>query len=150
MFHAFKVTQRLTDTFLTDTRKVSGDTCRHGIKEVMRTRQCQLFLLHIEGNRFCKVYLMILYVSSISFFLALGKRIVMPVYAVLMQLLLNDRVIIPEDEGIIRRLVLEDTELGIHVILHLMVVSIQMVGRDVHQHGDIGMEIIHVIQLEAA
>ncbi len=31
-----------------------------------------------------------------------------------------------------------------------MVVTVQMIGCDVHQHGNIGTELIHIIQLERA
>ena len=59
-----------------------------------------------------------------------------------------DRVIVPEDEGVIGGLVLCNTELGIDVVLHAMVVSVQMIRCDVHQYGDIGTEVIHIVQLE--
>ena len=67
-----------------------------------------------------------------------------------MKFLLYDGVVVPENEGIIIRLVLDNTEFGIYVILHFESVTVQMVWSDVHQHGDIGMELIHVVELEAA
>ena len=66
----------------------------------------------------------------------------------LVQLPFDDGVIVPEDESIFRCLVLRDAEFGVHILLHAMVVAVQMVGRDVHQHGNVGAEVIHVIQLE--
>ena len=71
-------------------------------------------------------------------------------YAIFVQLALYDRVIVPEYKCVVIRLVLYDAELGIHVILHLIVVTVQMVGSYVHEHGDVGMELIHVVELEAA
>ena len=68
----------------------------------------------------------------------------------LVQFPLDDGVIIPEDESIFRSLVLCDAEFGIHIVLHTMVVTVQMIGCDVHQHGNIGTELIHIIQLERA
>ena len=70
--------------------------------------------------------------------------------AVFMKLLLYDWVVIPKNECIFLRLVLDDTELGIYIILHLVFVSVQMVWSDVHHYSDISMEFIHVVQLEAA
>ena len=47
-------------------------------------------------------------------------------------------------------LVARDTELGVHVVLELVVITVQMVGSDIHQDGYVGSEIVHVIQLERA
>ena len=69
---------------------------------------------------------------------------------VLCQFLFDDRVIVPEDESVVRCLVLRNTEFGIDVVLHTMVVSVQMVRSDIHQYGDIGTEVIHIVQLERA
>ena len=62
----------------------------------------------------------------------------------------NDWVILPEDERILFCLVLENAELGFHIVLHFVFVAVKMVGRDVHNHGDVGLELIHVVELEAA
>ncbi len=70
--------------------------------------------------------------------------------AIFMQFALDDGVIVPEDEGIVRSLVLDDAEFCIHIVLHLVIVTVQMVGGDVHQYGNVGMELVHVVQLEAA
>ena len=69
---------------------------------------------------------------------------------VLCQFLFDDRVIVPEDESVVRCLVLRNTEFGIDVVLHTMVVSVQMVRSDIHQYGNIGTEVIHIVQLERA
>lgn len=66
------------------------------------------------------------------------------------QFLSDDRVIVPEDESIVRCLVLGDAEFSVDVILHTMVVAIKMVRSDVHQYGDVRTEVIHIIQLERA
>ena len=63
-------------------------------------------------------------------------------------LAVNDGVLAPVDEGILARLVACDTELSIHIVLELVVVSIQVVGRDIEQNGNICLEIVAVIQLE--
>jgi len=45
---------------------------------------------------------------------------------------------------------LRDAEFGIHILLHAVIVSVQMVRGNVHQNGDIGAELIHIVQLEGA
>ena len=60
----------------------------------------------------------------------------------------NDRVVVPEDECIFRRLVLNDAELGVHIILHLVIITVQMIGRYIQQDSYIRFEVVHVIQLE--
>ena len=64
------------------------------------------------------------------------------------QFAFDDGVVIPEDESIFWCLVLRDTELCVHIVLHAVVVAVQVVGRNIHQHGNVGAELIHVIQLE--
>ena len=74
----------------------------------------------------------------------------MAVDAVFVQFPLDNRVVIPEDKCISIGLVLDNAELGIYIVLHLISVTVQMIGRNVHQYGDISMEFVHVIQLETA
>ena len=37
-----------------------------------------------------------------------------------------------------------------YVVLHLVVVAVEVVGGDVEQHGYVGFEVIHVVELETA
>ena len=64
--------------------------------------------------------------------------------------MLDYGVVVPVDEGVGLDLVLCDTHLGVGVVLKLELVAVQMVGGDVEQHGDVGVEVIHVVELEAA
>ena len=57
-------------------------------------------------------------------------------------------VAIPIDDMIGRGEVLDDAELRVDVVLHLVVVAIHMVGSDVHDHCDVGAELVHIVQLE--
>ena len=66
----------------------------------------------------------------------------------LCQFAFNDRVVVPEDKSVGRSLILGDTEFGIDVILHTMIVAVQMVRSNIHQYGYIRTEVIHIIQLE--
>ena len=89
---------------------------------------------------------------SISFdtrFMRFGKGIECRLRIAFGNLTCDNRIIIPKDESILFRLILDDAELGIHVILHFIIVPIQMIGRNVQQNCDICLEVIHVIQLEA-
>ena len=62
----------------------------------------------------------------------------------------QDGVVGPIDEGVRPGLVLQDAQLGVHIALHLAAVTVQVVGRDVHQHGDVSLEAVHVVELETA
>ena len=62
----------------------------------------------------------------------------------------DDGVVVPENECIVIRLVLQNAKLGVNVFLHIVMVAVEMVWGDVHQHGNVSPEIIHVIELERA
>ena len=112
--------------------------------------QSQFLLLHVEGNRFGDFHFVIFYVCDRSVFFYSGKRIQVSFQTVFRQFLSDDRVVIPEDESIVRGLVLGNAEFSVDVILHTVVVAIKMVRSDVHQYGDVRTEVIHIIQLERA
>ena len=54
----------------------------------------------------------------------------------------------PVDEGVARLLVLHDAHLRVDVVLHDEAVAVQMVRRDVEQHGHVGAEVVHAVELE--
>ena len=60
----------------------------------------------------------------------------------------SDIVVGVEDEGILNALIGEDALLGGDVILEAAV-AIEMVGRDVENHGDIGAKLESGLKLEA-
>ena len=47
-------------------------------------------------------------------------------------------------------LILHDAHLRIHIVLERVVVAVEVVGRDVHQHTHVGTEVVHTIELERA
>ena len=112
--------------------------------------QSQFFLLHVEGNRFGDFHFVVFYVCDRSVFFYSGKRIQVSFQTMFRQFLSDDRVVIPEDESIVRGLVLGNAEFSVDVILHTVVVAIKMVRSDVHQYGDVRTKVIHIIQLERA
>ena len=79
-----------------------------------------------------------------------GKRQHARFHADMMQLLRDDRVVFPIDESIVFRLILQNPEFCIHIVLHLMVVTVEMVRRDIQNHSDVSLEVIHVVELETA
>ena len=150
MLYAFEVAQGFVDAFLADTCQVGGDSCCHRIEKVVCAGQGQFFLFHVEGDWFGETYFVFLHIGHCPFFFPFGKRIAVGMDAMFMQLTLDDGVVIPKDESIFRSLILYDAEFGIYIVLHFVIVSVQMVGSDVHQYGNVGMKIIHIVQLEAA
>ena len=68
----------------------------------------------------------------------------------LLHLFLDDGVVVPEYEAVVLRLVLRDSHLGVGVVLKLEVVPVEMVRRYVEQDGDVGVEVVHVVELERA
>ena len=62
----------------------------------------------------------------------------------------RQRIVRAIDELIGRSLVLKDAKLAVHVILQLVIVAVEVVGRNVHQHPHVGPEIVHAVELETA
>ena len=60
----------------------------------------------------------------------------------------NNGIVVPEYESIFSRLVPDNAEFGIHIVLHLVVITIQMVRRYIQQDGDVRLEVVHVVELE--
>ncbi len=114
----------------------------------MLTCQAQRFLFHIKRLGFLNLILPFLDITDTAVLLQLGEGVLDSLDVILFQLPLDDRVIIPIDEGILWRLILDDTHLGVHIVLHLEIIAVQMVRRDIEQNGNIGTEIIHIIELE--
>ena len=61
-----------------------------------------------------------------------------------------DRVIVPENEGVVLRLILQDAELSVYIILHLIVITVQMIRCYIQYNSDIRFKVVHIIQLETA
>ena len=60
----------------------------------------------------------------------------------------DHRVVARVDEPVARGHVLRDAHLRVGIVLKTMVVAVEVVGRDVHQHPDMRPEPIHAVQLE--
>ncbi len=60
----------------------------------------------------------------------------------------DDGVVLPIDKRVGGRHVLENAELCVYVVLHFVVVAVEVVGRDVEDDGDVGLEVVHIFKLE--
>ena len=148
MFHAREVAEAFTDILFLDTSHVGGDTCSQRVVDIMDTCQAEAFLFHIERLWFLNLVLTFLYVTDDTVLLQFGEWVLDGFDVVFFQFTFDDGVISPIDESVLRGLVLDDAHLGIYVILHLETIAVQMVWRNVQEDGDVGAEVIHIVELE--
>ena len=80
----------------------------------------------------------------------LGERKHLCLHHDLVEMVYGDLVIRAEYEAVFARHVAGDAELRLDIILHHVSVSVEMVRSDVRYDGYIGLEVIHIVQLEAA
>ena len=151
MGHGFKVGKRLTDNVLADVKHLGRQACCHAVIHVVQPLEGQggagnvpAVAVHIEIEH------AVMHPSGLAGVIIGRETQQVRLEVMLAQLRSDDRVVVPEDEGIVAGLVLCDAELGGGIVFHLVVIAVQVVGRDVKQHGHIGLELIHVIQLETA
>ena len=102
-------------------------------------------MLHVERGRFLNLILSFFDISDRTFFLKFRERQLNGLNVVFLKFPFNDGVVVPINEGIFRLLVLNDAHLGIHIILHAVLITVQMVGCNIHENSDIGTEVIHVV-----
>ena len=114
----------------------------------MLARQTETLLFHVKRLGLLNLVLAFLYIANDTFLFQFRERILYGFDVVFLQFSLDDGVVGPVDEGILWRLVLDDTHLGIHIVLHLKVIPVKVIGRDVQQNGNVCTEVVHVIQLE--
>ncbi|KAA6330430.1 UDP-N-acetylmuramoylalanine--D-glutamate ligase [termite gut metagenome] len=126
--------------FINDSKATNVNSCWYALQS-MRTKTVlilggtdkgKVFLLHIKSYRFVNYYFVIFYISNRTTFFYCGERIKSCANAVSIQFFFNNRVIIPKDKRIFLCLILCDTKFRINIILHIMVVSIHVVGSNIH------------------
>ena len=71
-------------------------------------------------------------------------------YAILLQFSLYDWVVCPILKGVLFGLVLQNAHFCVCIVLHVVVVAVKVVWRDIQQHGNVSPELVHVVQLETA
>ena len=150
MFYAGEVAERLAYALLLDAADVGGYACSQRVIQVVLARKRQVFLLHVEGRGLLYLILSLFYVADGTRFLEFGERIAYSLDVKLLQFLLDDGVVVPVNEAVLRRLVLCDAHLGVGIVLKLIVVAVQMVGGDVQQDGNVGPEVVHIVELKTA
>ena len=149
MLHTCKTAQSLANHFVRNACDVGSDTCCKRVVEVVLACKCQFLLLHIEWRWLFNHVFLVLGVSNGIILVEFRERIELCLEVVLCQFLLHDWIVVPKDESIVLRLVTSDSHLRIDIVLHLEVVTVQVVGGDIHQHSNVSTEVVHVIQLEA-
>ena len=83
-------------------------------------------------HRKCSVYrfnnyLIIFRISLHAVLICLGEWVKSSLRMPFGDLTGYDRVIVPENEGVVLRLILQDAELSVYIILHLIVITVQMI-----------------------
>ena len=68
----------------------------------------------------------------------------------LRQILERQRIVGAIDKAVLRTLVAQDAEFAVDIVLQPVLVPVQMIGRNVRQHSDVGPEIVAPVELKAA
>ena len=105
---------------------------------------------HIEVERGRQRYLSVRNVCGCACFAGFGKGTDACRHVILLQFGFHHGVVGPIDEVVLRPKVLQYAHLSIYITLHAVVITVQMVGRDVEQHGDMRLKAVHVFELKAA
>ena len=148
MLHPGEVAKRTTNLVFLDTGDIGSQTGSQRVVYIMTACKTQAFLLHVKRCGILQLVLTLLDVTNDTTLLDVAERALHSLDIVLLQFLRDDGIVSPVDKGILRRLVLDDTHLGIGIVLHLVIVTVQMVRRNVQQNGDVCTEIVHIIELE--
>ena len=90
------------------------------------------------------------YICALFHFTLLGERQLLGSYHNLVEMADGDFVIIVEDEAVLRGKILHKAEFSLDVVLHLVFIAVEMVRRNVGDYGDVRLELVAVVQLEAA
>ena len=150
VFHGLEVFERLADAVFLDMERGGGDAGSHGVVEVVEAGEGEAVARdfpHLAGSG--EMNDAVLNPGGAALFAVDGKGELHGFALHVLDLLADDGVVLPIDEVVVFGLVLEDAEFGGHVVLHLVVVAVEVVGGDVHDHGDVCLELIHVFKLEA-
>ncbi len=153
VFDGLEGRQGLPDHIVADARRLGCQGRRHGVVNIVPSAECKL--LQVQVAFFLLVaHHHLLVLDKGAFFqlhaFLLGEREHFGLDDDLVQVVDGDCVVRIKNEAVFLAEVAGDAEFGLHVVFHLVVVTVQVVGRNVGDDGDIGPEIIAVVQLEAA
>ena len=151
MFYGLEGFQGLAYNVIADAGGLGGQGCGHGVVDIVFTHQGEVFqadgalvvvVIDYDG--------ILLEIGSLAEGFLLGERQPFSVYYDLVQMPYCNLVVGVEDEAVLRTQVAGDAELGLHIILQIVVVAVQMVWRDIRDDGYVRAEIVAAVQLEAA
>ena len=114
----------------------------------MLASEGERLLLHVKRCGVFNLVLSFLDVGYRAVFLDQREGTLHGLDVVFLEFATDDGVVVPVDECVLLGLILQDAHLGVDIVLHLVVVAVEMVGGDVEQHGNIGAEVVHVVELE--
>ena len=148
-----EVRQRATEHLFTDAEPQSGDGGSHSVLQVVRPlegkliqREGEVVPLEVDAHR-----TLVALVRRRAYLRVGQEGQALHRHRLVRHHIAGDELVLaPVDEGIVAGLILQDAHLGQGVLLEVVVVAVEVVGRDVHQEGDVHAELVHIVQLEAA
>ena len=151
VLHSLEVHQRFPDDLVVYVNGLCRYGCGHRVVDIVLSLQGKFFQVH----RVLVVFVadkqaVFIYEGTLVHLLLLGERELLGREDNPVQFLGADRVIRAEHEAFFLGQVLDNAELGVHIVLHLELVAVQMVRSDVGQYGYVCLEGVHSVQLEAA
>ena len=143
--------QAVSYHLVADAGRLRRDGCGHRVVDVVPAAQ----------REFAKEYLRLpvfipydnLPVSderSLLHFLLLRERQHLGLQDYVLEVTDGDSVVRVEDEAVVGTQVPHEAELGLDIVLHLVAVTVEVVGRDVGDYRYVRAEVIAVVQLETA
>ena len=139
------------DDLVADARGLGGQGGGHGVVDVVLAAECQVLqedlgLVALVADDDAVVA----QEGALGNLFLLGEGEHLGLDDDLAELLDRDGVVGVEDEAVLGAEVACDAELGLGVFLEAVVVTVQVVRRDVGDDGDVRTEVIGVVQLETA
>src|SRR5579863_4962588 len=136
IFHAmlerFEAPDRFADLFLPDADGGGGDSCCHSIVLIVYTLQGKIVYAHLQPFRSCTdCHLTVSDKSSFVGFLLHGEWKWVRIEVRLAYICSDHGIILVVDEIIFSSLVHHDPELAANIVLELIVVTVEMIFRDI-------------------
>ncbi len=151
VFHALKFGQRLANRLFANMHQLRRQASRHRIVNIVRATQCQFVDGHFQvvfGFGRLDIQVVLLDKRPSGFGFAERKRQQFGFDVAFFDFGFQHRIVVPIDERIFGRLVLQNAKFRVDIVLKFMVVAVEMVGRNVQNDRHIGFEIVHAIELE--
>ena len=151
MLDCLECRESVSDDFVVDVHSLGCDCRRHRVIYIVLSSESQLLKVHITFVLLvADDHPVVLHECPLLHFLLLRERKLLCLHNDLVEVPDGDLVVRAEDKAVVIRHIAGDAELRLDIVLHLVVVPVQMVRRDVGDYGYVGLEVIYVVQLEAA